>query len=208
MIWMAASTVFYQTFGFFKEGLQFVNEYNKSLTELSIVYMKTQEQVEGLGEKIHDLSIQMGIATQEVAKGAVEFARQGLSQEDTFRRMETAIKYAKISNLDFNTSARILTATVNSMGISAEHAADVFSYLGDSTASGADEIGEAFQRMGGTIGSTDIPFEKAASWIAVISSKTRESAYTIGNSVKSIVARMQSLKEKGFDETDGSKPSR
>jgi len=203
MIWMAASTVFYQTFGFFKEGLQFVNEYNKSLTELSIVYMKTQEQIEGLGEKIHDLSIQMGIATQEVAKGAVEFARQGLSQEDTFRRMETAIKYAKISNLDFNTSARILTATVNSMGVSAEHAADIFSFLGDSTATGADEIGEAFQRMGGTIGSTDIPFEKAASWIAVISSKTRESAYTIGNSVKSIVARMQSLKEKGFDETDG-----
>ena len=129
-IWMAASTVFYQSFAFFKEGIQFVNEYNKSLTELSMVYMKTQEQIEGLGEKIHALSIQMGIATQEVAKGAVEFARQGLSQEDTFKRMETAIKYAKISNLDFNTSARILTATVNSMGVSAEHAADVFSYMG------------------------------------------------------------------------------
>jgi flagellar biosynthesis chaperone FliJ len=28
-------------------------------------------------------------------------------------------------------------------------------------------------------------------------------AETIGNSVKSILARMQNLKEKGFDETDG-----
>jgi len=203
MIWMAASTVFYQSFAFFKEGIQFVNEYNKSLTELSMVYMKTQEQIEGLGEKIHVLSIQMGIATQEVAKGAVEFARQGLSQEDTFRRMETAIKYAKISNLDFNTSARILTATVNSMGISAEHAADVFSYMGDATATGADEIGEAFQRMGGTIGSTDIEFTKVASWVSIISAKSRESAYTIGNSIKGLISRMQSLKERGFDETDG-----
>jgi len=202
-IWMAASTVFYQSFAFFKEGIQFVNEYNKSLTELSMVYMKTQEQIEGLGEKIHALSIQMGIATQEVAKGAVEFARQGLSQEDTFKRMETAIKYAKISNLDFNTSARILTATVNSMGVSAEHAADVFSYMGDATATGADEIGEAFQRMGGTIGSTDVTFAKAASWVSIISAKSRESAYTIGNSIKGLISRMQSLKERGFDETDG-----
>ena len=129
-IWMATGTIIFQSWHFLKDGISYVNQYNKALTELSMVYMKTQDQVEGLGEKLHKLSVEMGISTQEVAKGAVEFARQGLSQEESIKRMETAIKYAKISNLDFSTSARILTATVNSMGISAEKAADVFSYMG------------------------------------------------------------------------------
>ena len=129
-IWLASGTILFQSWHFLKDGISYVNQYNKALTELSMVYMKTQDQVEGLGEKLHKLSVEMGISTQEVAKGAVEFARQGLSQEESIKRMETAIKYAKISNLDFSTSARILTATVNSMGISAEKAADVFSYMG------------------------------------------------------------------------------
>jgi soluble lytic murein transglycosylase-like protein len=69
----------------------------------------------------------------------------------------------------------------------------------------ADEIGRAMQKVGGTAGALDVNFEKVSSWIAVISSRTRESAETIGQSVKSMMARIQSMKENGFDETDGTK---
>jgi TP901 family phage tail tape measure protein len=69
----------------------------------------------------------------------------------------------------------------------------------------ADEIGKAMQKVGGTAGALDVNFEKVSSWIAVISSRTRESAETIGQSVKSIMARIQNMKEKGFDEEDGTK---
>jgi hypothetical protein len=68
------------------------------------------------------------------------------------KRTRIATEYAKISNLDFKTSAEILTATTNSMNVSIEHASDVFSFLGDATASGADEIGKAFQKVGGSAG--------------------------------------------------------
>jgi phage pi2 protein 07 len=67
----------------------------------------------------------------------------------------------------------------------------------------ADEIGKAMQKVGGTAGSLQIPFEKVSSWIAELSSRTREAPETIGQSVKSILARVQNLKEKGFDEIDG-----
>jgi TP901 family phage tail tape measure protein len=69
----------------------------------------------------------------------------------------------------------------------------------------ADEIGKAMQKVGGTAGALKIPFEEVSSWIAVISSRTRESAETVGQGVKSILARVQSLKQNGFDETDGTK---
>jgi TP901 family phage tail tape measure protein len=57
----------------------------------------------------------------------------------------------------------------------------------------------------GTAKSIGVEFEKVSSWLATISSKTRESAETIGNSVKSIMARYQQLREKGFAEEDGTK---
>lgn len=166
---------------FFSEGITYVNELNKSLTELSIVYMQGQDEVEKYTAKFHELAMAMGITTDEIAKGAVEFARQGLGQEEMFSRMEAAVKYATISNLDFSTSAKVLTATVNSMNVDINRASDVFSYLGDATATGADEIGQAMQRVGGTAGAVGVEFEKVSSWIATISSNTRESAYTIGN---------------------------
>lgn len=135
-IWMAASTAFFQSLRFFTEGVQYVNEFNKSLTELSIVYLKNQDYAEGLGEQIRKLGKDMSIAYDELAKGTVEFARAGLDQQTTLDRMQTTIKYAKISNLQFSESAKIMTAAINSMGVTAEHAADVFSYMGDATASG------------------------------------------------------------------------
>lgn len=200
---MAASTAFYQSLNFFKDGISYVNDLNKSLTEISIVTGQTQEQVAALGEEYNRLAQNMGVLTKDIAQATVEFYRQGLSQEEVMNRTAVATQYAKISALDFKRSAEILTATVNSMGVDITRASDVFSYLGDATATGADEIGIAFQRVGGTAGAVNLEFEKAASWIAVLSSRTREGAATIGNSIKSILARVQSMKETGFSEEDG-----
>lgn len=200
---MAASTAFYQSLHFFTDGISYVNELNKSLTEISIVTGQTQQQVAQLGEEYNRLAQSMGVLTNDVARATVEFYRQGLSQEEVMNRTSVATQYAKISALDFKRSAEVLTATVNSMGVDIERASDVFSYLGDATATGADEIGIAFQRVGGTAGAVNLEFEKTASWIAVLSSRTREGAATIGNSIKSILARVQSMREKGFSEEDG-----
>jgi hypothetical protein len=71
----------------------------------------------------------------------------------------------------------------------------------------ADELGIAFQKVGGTASALNVPFEKVSSYIAVVSSKTREAASTIGDGIKAIMARYQQLREKGFDESDGTQVS-
>lgn len=204
-IWMAASTAFYQSLNYFVDGIQYVNDLNKSLTEIAIVTNQSQSQVAALGQEYNKVAQDMGVTTQNIAEASVEFYRQGLSQAEVMERVATATQYAKISSLEFNDASEILTATVNSMGVDIDRVSDVYSYLGDATATGADEIGQAFQRVGGTAGALGIEFEKAASWVAVLSSRTREGAGTIGNSIKSILARVQNLQENGFDETDGTK---
>lgn len=201
-VWLISGTAIMQTINFFKDGVTFANQLNQSLTEISIVTGQNQDQVAALGEQYNKLAQQMGVTTNEVAGTAASLARQGLSMDEATSRMKTVIEYAKISSLDINTANEIMTSAINSMGVSAKRAADVWSYLGDATSTGADEIGKAMQRVGGTAGALGLNFEKVSSWIAEISSRTRESAETIGNSIKSILARVQSLKETGYDSTD------
>jgi TP901 family phage tail tape measure protein len=182
-IWLGAGAVFFQSLAFIKEGVTYVNELNKSLTEISIVTGQSQQQVNALGDSYNKLAGSMGVTTNEIAQTAAGLYRQGLSADEASKRMRTVIQYAKISALDINTASEIMTAAINSMGVSGQKAADVWSYLGDATATGADEIGKAMQKVGGSAGALNLPFEQVSSWIAVISSRTRESAETIGQSV-------------------------
>lgn len=201
-IWMGATTLFYQTLRFFQNGIEYVNELNKVLTEISIVTGQTQAQVALLAKEYQNLAKQMGVTTEDIAKGAVEFYRQGLTQEEVMERLRVTTMAAKISAQDFRTTAELLTATVNSMNVSIERASDVFAYLGDATATSYEEIATGFQKVGGTAGALGVEFERVASWIAVVSSRTRESAESIGYAFNTILARMSQLKEQGYTEED------
>lgn len=202
-IWMMAATGVMQVWQSLKDGISYVNQLNDALTQISIVTYQSQSQVAGLAQQYNQLGQQMGVSTTELANTAVDLYRQGItSASEVSSRMKTITEYAKISSLDTQQASEIMTAAINSMGVSAQRAADVWSYLGDATATGADEIGIAMQKVGGTAGSVGVSFEKVSSWIAVISSRTRESADTIGQSVKSILARMESMKQTGFSSDD------
>jgi TP901 family phage tail tape measure protein len=78
----------------------------------------------------------MGVTTLELSKTAASLYRQGLSQDEIAQRMKIITEYAKISSLDVSTATEIMTAAINSMGVSAKRASDVWSYLGDATATG------------------------------------------------------------------------
>jgi hypothetical protein len=64
------------------------------------------------------------------------------------------------------------------------------------------EIASALQRSSGSASQAGVSFEELASYITVLSSTTRRSAETIGESLKTIFARMSDLKM-GFDVEDG-----
>lgn len=204
-IWIGASTLFFQTFRFFTNGVKYVLEMNKALTEISVVTGQTQKEVNELGLTYQKMARNMGVLTSEITAGSVEFYRQGLTTIEVMERMETTIKASKIAGVEFTQMAETLTATVNSMGVDIDRASDVFAYLGDATATSYEEIATGFQKVGGTAGALGVEFEKVSSWIAVVSSRTRESAKTIGTSFNTILSRMSGLMETGFNEEDNTR---
>ncbi|NMA48912.1 MAG: phage tail tape measure protein [Tissierellia bacterium] len=164
-IWSAITASYYKVIREIATGVRFITEMDTALTEIGIVQNKNREQVAGLAKEYNTLAKEMKVLTSDITSGAVEFYRQGLSQEEVMKRLQTTTMYSKIANLDFKQSAELLTATVNSMGVSIERAADVFTYLGDATATGADEIGIGFSKTGGAAAALGLEFEKVASWI-------------------------------------------
>ena len=144
----------------------------------------------------------MSVSATEVAKAAVEFWRQGLGEDETEKRLKASIQYAKISAMEFDEAAELITAATNTMEVSAQHVADIFAYLGDASASGADEIGIAMQKASASAVEFGLSFEWLGAYIATISEKTRQAPEVIGTSLNSIMARLHSIKAKGYNEED------
>ena len=98
-----------------------------------------------------------------------------------------------------------MTAATNGMGVSASRVADVWSYLGDNAATGADEIGQGMQKVAATANEAGLSFEWLGAYIATISEKTRQAPEVIGTALNSIVSRLQSVKQNGYNEEDTTK---
>ena len=147
----------------------------------------------------------MKVSSTEIATAAVEFWRQGLDESEVNARLTASIQYAKISAMEFDEAAELITAATNTMEISAQRAADVFAYLGDASASGPDEIGIAMQKASASAVEFGLTFEWLGAYIATISEQTRQAPEVIGTAINSIMARLHSIKAKGYTEEDETK---
>lgn len=158
-----------------------------------------------MGQNYRKLAAQMSVTSTEIAEAAVEFWRQGLDEAEVNSRLKATTQYAKISSMAFEESAELVTAATNTMEIDAQRVVDVFAYLGDASASGADEIGIAMQKASASAKEFGVSFEWLGAYIATISEKTRQAPEVIGTSLNSIMARLHSIKAKGFNEEDATK---
>ena len=180
----------------------FAQQYYDKLNEIRIVTGKSQQQANQLGTSYRNLAKNMKVSATEVAVAATEFWRQGLDEQQVNERLVATTQYAKISAMEFEDAAEVITAATNTMGISAQHVVDIFAYLGDNSASGPDEVGKAMQKASASAKEFGLTFEWLGAYIATISEATRQAPEVIGTSINSIMARLHSIKEKGFNEED------
>lgn len=139
----------------FNEAIDYAGKYYDLLNEIRIVSgtalnpetgemeaAMSVEKAEEIGRAYRRMAKEMQVSSVEIATAAVEFWRQGLPEDEVESRLQSTIKYAKISGLEFQASAELITAATNAMEVSAERAADVFAYLGDASAAGKLKLPE------------------------------------------------------------------
>lgn len=202
-VWMLGMTMFYQSLRFFTGGMKYIADLNKVLSEVSIVTNRSQESVAALGKEYQKLAVDMAVSTKQIAEASVTFYRQGLSQVEVMDRVRIATQLAKIANVDFAASAEIITSMTNALGVTAIRAADAIIAVGDATATSAQELGTAMQKVSGTAGALSIDLEYVIAQLATVSARTREAPESIGNFLKTMYQRIVNLRSGGFDEEDG-----
>lgn len=181
-----------------KDIVSTYQELDDNLSAISAVSGIATESLWGDMPQMIDNANKLALSVDDLTNGMLLFYQQGLSTEETEIRLNAAGKMAAISQQDLSTAVDQLTSTMNAFNMTGEDAqnvVDVFANMAGKTATDVEELATAMARTASIAKNAGMTFEQTTAFIATMEETTRLSAETIGNSMKSIIARFQKLKE-------------
>ena len=190
-----------------REAFDFYKSLDRALTEITIVSDMSRSQVQELTQEFIKLSAQTGMAIDDIAQASVIFFQQGLSTKEVMEMTEVTAQFAKVAGSTVEKAADQLTAAVNGFQVGVEGAIDVADKLNAVAAKSAasiDEIATAMSKAASQANQAGLSMDKFYAILATMEEVTREAPENIGTSMKTIMARMQQIKEGNNteDETD------
>jgi TP901 family phage tail tape measure protein len=120
-----------------------------------------------------------------------------LNNQAVKERTDTTVKLAAVSGKTAAEVSEWMTAIWNNFddgSQSLQSYADKLTALGAATASSADEIAGGLEKFAAVAETVGLSYDYAAAALATITAQTRQSEDVVGTSLKTIFARMESLK--------------
>lgn len=190
-----------------KEAFEFYKSLDQALTDITIVSNLSRSQVQALTQDFIALSRQTGMAIDDIAQASVIFFQQGLNSDEVLQMTEVTAQFAKVAGSTVEKAADQLTAAINGFKVGVEGAVDVADKLNAVAAKSAasiDELATAMSKAASQANQAGLSMDKFYAIIGTIEEVTREAPENIGTSLKTIMARMQQIKEGNNteDETD------
>ena len=100
----------------FKNLVTTTIEVQKNLALIGAISNKSGAELEKFGNNLFEVAKNTGQSFKTAAEAATEFARQGLSVEQTLKRTSDALTLTRFTSLSAADSVEVLTAAVNSFG--------------------------------------------------------------------------------------------
>ena len=178
-------------------AFSYAKQLNQGLTDIAIVADMSSAKLAQFAKDANKYAQQWSTTTNEYVKGALIYYQQGLSGEEVIEKTNTTVKLANTSGETAEQISSYMTAIWNNFddgSKSIEYYADVISYLGAATAASNADIAEGMQAFAATANTVGLSYEYAASALTTLRHVTQQSSSTIGNSLKTIFARLSSLK--------------
>lgn len=203
-IWMIGTQAIYGSLQQIREGVQYIKDLNKEMTNIQIVSGMSSKSIQQLAIDYNKLAKELSVTTLDVAKGSLEWIRQGKSAKETSQLLRASVMMGTLANIDQAKSTEYLTSIINGYKLSMNEVMgtiDKLVVLDNNFATSVAEIAEAMQRSANVARLSGVSLEQLASMITVVSSVTRKSADSIGESFKTILTRMENVKlGKAIDE--------
>ena len=180
----------------FKDLVSTTIEVEKSLASINAILQQNSQQINRFKNEIFEVAKNTEQTFGTVAEAALELSRQGLKAEEVTKRLNDALILSRLSGLDAANAVSGLTSAINAFNSTGITSGEVLNKLSAAAASAAvseRDLIEAIKRSGSVAVTTGVEFDELVGIVSALQQKTSRGGSVIGNSLKTIFTRIQSL---------------
>lgn len=196
--WQISSSLLHGFMGAIQGAYGYAQDLNKSLNNIRIVTGQSTDQMAAFAREANNAAKALSTSTLNYTDAALIYYQQGIrDQKEIEQRTTTTIKLANVSRQSAEDVSSEMTAIWNNFAKGSknlEYYADVITALGAATASSSQEIASGLQKFASVADTVGLSYEKASAALATIVAVTRQSEDVVGTALKTIFARVDSLK--------------
>ena len=182
--------------------VQYTKELDKAMTNVRIVGGYTAEQAKTLTSRYTELGRTLGATTTEIAEGMDTWLRQGYEAQDQLESLVTAsTKLSRLGMISASEATNALTAALKAFNLAADDAirvVDKLTKIDQLAAVSAGGISQALQKSATSAKLAGMSMDELIGSVSVIGEVTQQSMDTVGNAMKSILARYGNVKASVF----------
>jgi len=164
-----------------------------SFAKINTILGGTQKQLEQFGNGIFRVAQKTATSFDQVAEGALELARQGLSVEESLSRVETALKLVRVAGIDSQQAVAGLTAAIKGFegaGLNVASIADKLAEVDTKFAVSTEDLINGLERASASARVAGVSFDELLGVITTVQERTQRGGAVIGNAFKTIFARL------------------
>lgn len=168
-------------------------EVEKRLVEINSIFGASTSEFAKFRKEIFQVAKNTEQSFDVVATGAAELARQGLSVEETAKRLNASLILTRVTGLDSAKAVEALTAAINgfsSTSLTASEIVNKFVAVDTAFAVSSKDLAEGFARAGSTAEDAGLSFDELLALITTVQQRTARGGAVIGNAFKSIFPRI------------------
>lgn len=185
-----------------KQIVQVTKELDAAMTNIRIVGGYNEEQAKSLMKSYTELGRTLGATTTEIAIGMNDWLRQGYEAEDQLEALVSAsTKLSKLGMISASEATTALTSALKAFNLAADDAikvVDKLTKVDQLAAVSAGGIATALQKSSTSAKLAGMSMDELIGSVSVIGEVTQQSMDTVGNAMKSILARYGNVKASVF----------
>lgn len=204
--YLSAREIFRAVTSAIREAVEEVKALNKAQTDLQIATSKSASEMKSLMQDYNQLAKDMSSTTLDISETADSFLRQGHSVADTNTLIKDSLILAKVGQLESEEATKYLTSAMKGYQVEAENVlgiVDKLSATDMAAAVSAGGLAESMSKCANSASTAGVSMDSLIGYIATVAEVTQKSDSVVGESFKTIMARMGKIKLNDWIDDDG-----
>ena len=177
----------------FKAMVRDLVQVEKALADINVVMGLSSANLDKFSSGLFRVAKETGAAFNIAAQAATEYARQGLTVEESLKRTRDALILTRLTGMDSAEAVKSLTAAMNTYGAQIKDTTQLvskFAAVDVKFAVSAEDFADAIARTGQAAKSAGVDIDQLIGLVTAAQQQTARGGKVIGNSFKTIFTRI------------------